>query len=101
MIAQTCESLGGIFPFLLYFVLGQTGFVRKESGFAAAWIVGVLVVGAVLFGTPDRAEAECNPGTYGMDPCTEAGCDMYCRIYRDCWNNACASSTMCECGGFK
>ena len=56
MIAQTRESLGGIFTFLLYFVLGETGFVRKGPASAAAWIVGVLVVGAVVLGAPQKIE---------------------------------------------
>ena len=55
---------------VVFFVLGETGFVRKRSGFAAAWVVGILVVGAVLFGMPDRAEAACNATDYEMEPCT-------------------------------
>ena len=57
MIAQTRESLGRIPAFMLYFFLGQTGFVRREPASTAAWIVGVLVVGAVLLGAPQKAEA--------------------------------------------
>ena len=87
---------GNIVAALVFFVLGETGFVRKESSFAVAWIVGVLVVGAVILGTPDQAEATCNPDDYEIENCTQAQCDMYCRVYRDCWNNYCVMD-LCLC----
>ena len=101
MITQTRESLGGIFTFLRYFVLGETGFVRQRSGFAAAWVVGLLVVGAVILGAPQEAEAfvcntwgddTCSPGVHG--PCVthcddDKGCpDGICLdrgLYHMCW----------------
>ena len=101
MITQTRESLGGIFTFLCYFVLGETGFVRKESGFAAAWIVGVLIAGAVLLGAPQKAVADgycggnhwpcdtlpghCQTWCWGQYECSVWYCDIptnYCH----CWS---------------
>ena len=77
---------GNIVVALAYFVLGETGFVRREPASTAAWIVGLLVVGAVLLGAPDRAEAACPvgwgptctpPGTTDCHYCLEEGCSSF------------------------
>ena len=82
---------GSILATVMFFVLGETGFVRKRSGFAAAWVVGILVVGAVLFGTPDRAEAVCDPGWTGIpcNPTLPGTCIGPCQVYFDCSTGQC------------
>ena len=70
---------GNIVATLVFFVLGETGFVRKESSFAVAWIVGVLVVGAVILGTPQKAVAgACDQ--WVLEPCeTHSECIPHCK----------------------
>ena len=75
---KTRNSLGRIPAFMLYFFLGQAGFVRREPASTAAWIVGVLVVGAVLLGAPDRAMADQCPGDVWWPECIEAHCSLWC-----------------------
>ena len=77
------DSLGRVPTFLLYFFLGQTGFVRKESSFVVAWTIGILVAGAVLLGTPDTEASYCNdwlPNT----SCTGPEQHGYCAD--ECWD---------------
>ena len=89
---------GSMLAAVVFFVLGETGFVRQRSSFAAAWVVGVLVVGAVLFGTPDRAEAGYCGGTY-IDPyCMKSLCDSWCNAnFPPCILHVCTDPNFCSC----
>ena len=90
MILKIRETLGGIFAVLGDIAVNETGFVRQRSSFAAAWVVGMLVVGAVLFGMPDRAVAACSPGSHPMDPCIQSVCrENVCQGYYDCEEGSC------------
>ena len=107
MILKIGQALGGIFDILSDIAVNETGFVRQRSGFAAAWIVGMLVVGAVLFGMPDRAEAACNPDLIELDgDCNPYLCYMHCYWNRGCEEWACIYQDpplkdQCQCGGYK
>ena len=92
---------GSILATVMFFVLGETGFVRKESSFAAAWVVGLLVVGAVVLGAPDRVEARaCDYGPHYFPNCTNFMCNQACEIYYDCDGGFCVGgepSDLCAC----
>ncbi len=80
MILKTRRTLGEIFDILGDIAVSESGFVSQRSGFAAAWVVGVLVFGAVLFGTLDRAEAVVC-GNYLLEDCTQSSCLEMCFDY--------------------
>ena len=103
MILKIRQALGGIFDILGDIAVNETGFVRQRSGFAAAWVVGMLVVGAVFFGMPDQAEAGfCNQ--YTIYTCTQgqhAYCDdVVCPEFYGCPAGECrsySSTWKCYC----
>lgn len=39
------------------FIASETGFVKQRTAFPVAWSVGILIMGAVLFGMPGSASA--------------------------------------------
>ena len=77
---KTRNSLGRIPAFMLYFFLGQAGFVRREPASTAAWIVGVLIAGAVLLGAPQKAEAltECGGMSWPWCDTNPGHCQTWC-----------------------
>ena len=90
---------GNIVAALVFFVLGETGFVRKGPASAAAWIVGVLVVGAVVLGAPQKAEA-----VWCFDiPMTcwhpQVNCNQLCNEASEgrCAVGTCPTGSFCRC----
>ena len=102
MILKIRETLNGFASILGDIAVNETGFVRKRSGFAAAWVVGLLVVGAVVLGMPDRAVADNCPTQVPMDPCTDPVCSDWCYFSHPIWwdcRGECYSPTVCDCYG--
>ena len=100
MILKICETLNGFASILGDIAVNETGFVRQRSGFAAAWVVGVLVVGAVLLGAPEMAVAdECSPYSQTMIPCIPETCDHACSVWgpSHCHGYCKNNNTWCEC----
>ena len=102
MILKIRQALGGVFDILGDIAVNETGFVRQRSGFAAAWVVGVLVVGAVLFGAPDRAVADqCVNYQASMPDCIPYACNQWCEHappWEDC-HGTCVTTELCQCWG--
>lgn len=77
----TSES-GVVQPFLA----NESGFISSRRGLPVAWTVGVLVAGAALLGTPEKAEASCGY----LKNCSDDGtCTSRCINVTGCSRGLC------------
>ena len=58
------------------FIVSESGVVSARTGLPVAWVVGLLLAGAVILG-PDPAEAACNVWI-DWPNCDPMGCGMTC-----------------------
>lgn len=80
----TSES-GIVQPFLV----NESGFISSHRGLPVAWAVGVLVVGAALLGTPQKAEAGCG---YLPNCSSDSTCESRCINVTTCTNGQCETA---------
>ena len=77
----TSES-GVVQPFLV----NESGFISSHRGLPIAWSIGVLVIGAALLGTPQKADAGCG---YLPNCSSDSSCTSRCINVTSCSNGQC------------
>ena len=79
------------------FITNESGFVKQRTSLPVAWSVGILVMGAVLFGIPGTARAD--PRYCGtLSGCSDENyCHYRCQTVYDCEIHECPNVFTCEC----